>query len=133
MVKHLDVLGILFWVWAGMQLLVGLFLVVLYILMGAGMGVAGATGGDEEMMIIGAIFGVGGLVAGLFVIAFSLPAIALGYGLRKRRPWARILGFVVAALALMNIPLGTALGIFAFVVLMDKDVAAELSGRAVPA
>lgn len=41
-----------------------------------------------------------------------------GWGLLQRESWARILALVVGFLALLNVPLGTALGIYTLWVLL---------------
>jgi hypothetical protein len=38
----------------------------------------------------------------------------VGYGLTKRRRWAKPLALTLAVISLVNIPVGTALGIYAF-------------------
>jgi len=48
----------------------------------------------------------------LFAVGF-LPLL-VGYGLMKRRRWAKPLGICLAGISLINIPIGTALGIYAF-------------------
>lgn len=51
-----------------------------------------------------------------FMIVISLfvwPPLLVGYGLLKRRAWARPLGIASAVVSLINIPIGTALGIYA--------------------
>ena len=40
--------------------------------------------------------------------------MAVGYGLTKRKRWAKPLGLALAVISLVNIPIGTALGIYAF-------------------
>jgi hypothetical protein len=67
---------------------------------------------------------------GLFLFVISLPGLLAGYGLLQRRPWARILGIIVGALHVFNIPIGTAIGIYTFVVLADPQ--AEAYFRSVP-
>ncbi len=50
-----------------------------------------------------------------FVIVFlvvGLLPLVVGYALRKRRTWAKPLGFALAVISLVNIPVGTALGIY---------------------
>jgi len=47
----------------------------------------------------------------LFVV--GLLPLAVGYGLRGRRRWAKPLGLSLAVISLINIPVGTALGIYA--------------------
>lgn len=48
----------------------------------------------------------------LLLVAGLLP-LAVGYALKKRKRWARPLGFSLAVISLINIPVGTALGIYA--------------------
>jgi hypothetical protein len=57
---------------------------------------------------------IGGLVIGL-----SIPALVAGIGVLARKSWARILGVIVAVFALINFPIGTLIGIYAIVVLMQ--------------
>jgi|SRR6267154_2367269 len=46
----------------------------------------------------------------LFLV--GLIPLAVGYGLKKRKRWARPLGLVLAVISMINIPVGTALGIY---------------------
>jgi uncharacterized membrane protein len=46
----------------------------------------------------------------LFVV--GLLPLAVGYALKKRRRWAKRLGLSLAVVSLINIPVGTALGIY---------------------
>jgi hypothetical protein len=46
----------------------------------------------------------------LFMV--GLLPLLVGYGLRKRRRWAKPLGICLAVISLINIPIGTALGIY---------------------
>lgn len=55
------------------------------------------------------------------ILTLSLPCLVLGFGLYNFRPWARILGLVLAALNLLNVPLGTALSLYAFWVLLKPE------------
>ena len=57
----------------------------------------------------------------LFLIIISLPALVAGIGLFLRQGWARILTLIVAALGLLNIPIGTALGIYTIWVLVQPE------------
>lgn len=58
------------------------------------------------------------------VLVLSLPCLILGYGLVNLRPWARILGIVLAALNLLNFPFGTAVSLYAFWVLLKPETEA---------
>lgn len=55
------------------------------------------------------------------ILTLSLPCLVLGFGLYNFRPWARVLGLVLAALNLLNVPLGTALSLYAFWVLLKPE------------
>jgi hypothetical protein len=62
--------------------------------------------------------------AGLMFAVFGIAHLALAWGLHERQPWARLLGIVIAFLALFRVPFGTALGIYTLWVLLP-----ESSGR----
>jgi Mg2+/Co2+ transporter CorB len=56
-----------------------------------------------------------GVIAFLVLLfAVGLLPLAVGYGLTKRKRWAKPLGLTLAFISLVNIPIGTALGIYAF-------------------
>lgn len=57
----------------------------------------------------------------LFLIVISLPGLIGGIGLFLRQGWARILTLIVAAFGLLNIPIGTALGIYTIWVLVQPE------------
>jgi hypothetical protein len=95
-------------------------------------------GGVVMIVLAGSIFGHLGRVAEMppeiFVwlrpIMVSLGSITLvkaaagffaGWGLLHREPWARILALIVGFLALLNIPFGTALGIYTLWVLLPAQ------------
>jgi hypothetical protein len=54
----------------------------------------------------------GGLIiATLFIIVGLLPVI-VGYGFRRRARWVKPAGITLAVVSMVNIPIGTALGIY---------------------
>jgi hypothetical protein len=57
---------------------------------------------------------------GLMVIAIGSVAILAGYALLTQKSWGRILAIVLAVLALIKIPFGTALGIYTLWVLAPQ-------------
>lgn len=68
----------------------------------------------------------GGLAfAGFWVGMFAVLEIVVAWGLFERRPWARILGLVLAFLALLRFPFGTALGIYTLWALLPAGSAQE--------
>ena len=50
----------------------------------------------------------------ILLFAVGLLPLLVGYALMKRRRWAKPLGHCLAVISLINIPIGTALGIYTF-------------------
>lgn len=102
---HRRILGIFFIVMNALTLLVALGFGAFGLALGQfGMQHASA---DERVMVTAILVGV----TGCFFL-MGLPGIITGIGLLKRRPWSRTLALVMGVLALPNVPLGTALGIY---------------------
>ena len=113
--KHVTVLG---WLHIGLNLfMLFIGLVVFFILIGAGL-----LSADGEAMSILAV--VGTVVLGIMVV-ISIPGIIAGWGLLKRKSWARILALVIGVLSLMNIPFGTILGVYTLWALLLHEDASE--------
>jgi hypothetical protein len=111
--KHVTILG---WLHLALNLFT-LFIGVLvfFILIGTGL-----LSGDGEAMTVLALVGV--FVLGILVVV-SIPGIITGWGLLKRKSWSRPLAIVIGFLSLMNVPFGTALGVYTFWVLLANDEA----------
>jgi hypothetical protein len=69
-----------------------------------------ATPGGNSLSTFWLAFGVAAFVILLLVVAL-LPLV-VGYALTKRTRWARPLGLSLAVVSLINVPIGTALGIY---------------------
>ncbi len=111
MKQHVQILAWCFIIYSGILLLLAGFL--FFVIGGAGV----MSGDHQAMLITGA---VATFVSALFVI-LALPGLIVGFGLMKHQPWARIVGIVLAALHLLSFPIGTALGIYALWVLLNKE------------
>ncbi len=57
----------------------------------------------------------------VIVMFFSLLGIVGGIGLFSYKPWARILVMIVSAINCLNVPIGTAKGIYSIWVLMQPE------------
>lgn len=70
-----------------------------------------------------AIFITSGIatVVGAFLAVTSLPSIIGGVGLLQRRNWARILILIVAVFDVFNVPVGTAITVYTFWVLLQDE------------
>ena len=65
-------------------------------------------------------------IGGLIVVT-SIPEIIGGIGLLKKQGWARILVLILGFLNLLDIPIGTALGVYTIWVLLKEESAQILS------
>lgn len=54
----------------------------------------------------------------LFLMGTAILGIVTGWGLLERRPWARMLAIVLGCIFLVDMPFGTALGIYTLWVLL---------------
>jgi hypothetical protein len=119
MEKHIAVVGALQIGLSILGILIGV--IVFVVLIGAGM-----ISQDNDAMFILSIIAVSVLS---LILILSVPGIIGGIGVLKRREWARILVLVLSAIDLLNIPIGTAVGIYSiWVLIQDETVAAFKSG-----
>ncbi len=116
---HVSILGWLLIVTNALFLALAAFLFLLLV------GIGFATGEPEARNILSVI---GVSLAVLFTI-LGIPGIVAGAGLLARQAWGRILAMVVAILGLVNIPLGTAIGLYTLWVLLQNSAAAYFAGR----
>lgn len=112
--KHVTLLGALFIAYHVIGLLVGFVIMTV-------LSTIGCLSGDPVAVTILSTIGVG---IGMFLIVLSIPGLVAGIWLLMRRPWARILALIVGAFQLIDIPLGTALGIYTFWVLLNDETIA---------
>lgn len=68
-----------------------------------------------------ALFAMVFMVVAIAVGVTAIPCVIAGVGLIRFRPWARILAIVVAVFQIPNLPLGTALAIYTFVVMFNPE------------
>ena len=109
---HVNVIAYINIAFGALGVLIGIGFCVFFIVMG------GVVVDDPEAGRILPIFGGGFLV--LFMI-LSVPGIIGGIGLLKRKSWSRILVIILGVLSLINIPIGTAMGIYTIWVLMNNE------------
>ena len=118
MTTHVKVVAVLYIAFSAIGLIAATFL---GLALGVAGGVVGAHADAHDAAIALPIIGLAGSALIVFILALSLPGLITGIGLLKMKPWARIAGMVLAVLHLINIPLGTALGIYALWVLLNKE------------
>lgn len=115
---HVKVLAILHLVLSGCMALAAFTLMLIF---GGASAIVGATAPAEDAVIALPIIGITGMALAAFLLALAVPGLLAGYGLLKRQNWARILTIIISAIQLLNIPVGTVLGIYGLWVLLSKD------------
>ena len=105
---HVRLLGILWLALSALRLIPGLFLVAL---------------GGARLFPPDAPRFVGTLLPaiGMVFLFFAGIGIAAGCGLLARQPWARMLAIIFGALSLIDIPFGTAIGVYTLWVLLPAE------------
>lgn len=115
--QHVTLLGAFLIAHSVLSLIVAM---VLFVSIAGG----GMLSGDATAMAITGT--VAAVLAGFFIL-LALPGLIAGIGLLRRQSWARILALIVCILGLLEIPIGTALGIYGIYVLTRDETAAQLS------
>ena len=121
--SHLHLLGILQLLWGAIGLLLG----VSTLLLAIGAVAIGVTSADDRL--------AAGVTAGAFLI-FAVALLIGGGGnlwagraLRRRQSHGRLAVLWLGALNIFALPFGTALGIYAFWVLLHNETRAAFLGR----
>ena len=125
MTTHVKVLGVLYIVLSALGVASALFL---WLAVGTASSIVGVAADPQDAAVALPIIGVAGTALVVFLLAISLPGLITGIGLLKLQPWARIVGIVLSAINLINIPFGTALGIYGLWVLLNKETEQMFSG-----
>lgn len=128
MQTHVKVLGVLYLAVSAFFLVGALFLILAA---GSAAGIVGASAEPQDAAIAIPIIGIAGTALAMFLGVFSIPGLIAGYGLLQFKPWARIVGIVLSAISLINIPIGTVIGIYGLWVLLNKDTERLFTGTSV--
>lgn len=119
---HVRILGYLHIVFGALGILGAVAVLVVF---GGIAGIVGlASNRDPDALVAVPVLGILGAAIAILVLLLSLPGLIAGAGLLKFRPWARILTIVLSVLNLLNVPIGTALGVYGFWVLLRPDTEA---------
>jgi hypothetical protein len=112
--EHIRLLGILWMALSAINVVGGMVLVVIANTLFAAHGNVPPTGAAvwlrPFLTFIGAL-----------VLAKAALGFISGWGLLQHEPWGRLLSLIAAFISLFNIPLGTALGIYTFWVLLPSQ------------
>jgi hypothetical protein len=117
MATHVKVLAMIHIVFGALGVIGAIAILAIF---GGIAGLVGSTGEPGSAAAAPLLGGIGGLIA-VVVAVVSLPGLITGIGLLNFRPWARIVGIILSAIHLINVPFGTALGIYGLWVLLNRD------------
>lgn len=119
MTRHIDLLAVFFQMWGALALVAGTAILVLAV--GA---LAIVT--SAERAALGPDVAAG-LTVGFFFV-FAAAALAwggihlwAGFAMRGHKAWARLAGLALAVLNLFFLPVGTALAVYTFWVLLSNE------------
>ena len=124
MQTHLKVLAILHIVFGVLGVLIGLGVFAMF---GGIAGIIQLDHDPDAAFVVPMMGAIGALVL-ICALVLSVPGVIAGFGLLSFQPWARILTIVLSILHLVNIPFGTALGIYGLWALFSTD-GARLFGQ----
>jgi len=110
--KHVQLIGILWIVYGIMGLLFAFFVFLVLF---------GVSFIPDMGNIAPGILRLIAWIASLFFLALAVPQIIAGMGLMRRKEWGRILTLIVSFFHLISFPLGTALGVYSFVILLKPE------------
>lgn len=115
MPSHLHLLWVLQVVWGGIGLLLGVSTVMLAV---AAAAIGVTTGGDE---VAAGITAVAFLVCAVLLLAAGAANAWAGRAMKRRLPNGRLATLALAVPNLFILPFGTALGVYAFWVLLHDE------------
>ena len=119
MAKHINILGSLFLTCSLLMISFG-FAVNYFV------PIAGDISGNPNAIRITSIIGES---IGIFLFIIALPGLICGYGLLTKKSWSRIFGIILSCLSLINIPFGTAIGIYGLWILFKDETKQLLSSQ----
>ena len=108
--EHNKILGIMHLVYGGMHALSLVVMLFVFLIMGITIPF-GFSGRDAPPA---ALFAVIGIIVFVFMLVLTIPPFVAGYGFLKRKQWSKVAGVISACLALLSVPMGTALGVYTF-------------------
>lgn len=116
MKAHVAILGFIYAILGGLQVLGGL----LVALFGVGGGMLAWVGGGDGSGMAGAVIGMLGVGIALFILFWGAIAALTGWGLLTRRQWGRWLGVILSVLNVLSFSWISLFGIYGLWALLGK-------------
>jgi len=111
MEKHINVVAALQIGFSILWIVIGI--IILFIL--------SMIGGFVEDKDANFILPLIGQIIAAFLFLISVPGVIAGIGLLKKKEWGRVLTLILSVIGLMNVPVGTAVGIYCIWVLVQEE------------
>jgi cytochrome bd-type quinol oxidase subunit 2 len=112
--RHLDLLSLLLTI---SGVLAGLTAVSL---MALGIGAAVLMASPQSAGVAASVAAGTFFILAVLLLAYAAASIAAGRGLRRREHWSRLVALILSLINLFVVPFGTALGVYAFWVLLRE-------------
>jgi hypothetical protein len=109
--EHNKTLGICHLAYGGLMIL---FMLAMFIFMGAMISAIPSRPGAPDPEMPAAIFGIFFAFMLIYSLIFFVPSLIAGYAMLKRKTWARTASIVAAVTEVISFPLGTAVGVYSF-------------------
>lgn len=119
--QHVPILGWIHIISGAVFLVIGL---VMFLLL-AGLGLFAGAGDPDAPFVLFIV----GLCTGGLMFVLALPIMLAGWGLLRRKTWARVLALIVAVINIFNVPIGTAIGAYTLYVLLQPEATAYFGGE----
>ena len=107
--EHNKYLGIAHWVYAGLHALMGVFVGVMMVVMFSTMPSSPRNPPPPPAFL----FVMAAFIL-VFTVGWVVPSMIAGYGLLKRKKWAKTASIIAGVFAAAQLPIGTAVAIYSF-------------------
>jgi len=112
--EHVRLLGILWIAYSALHVLAGVVVIIVaQVILGHALHIHNGPPPEVSIWLRPLLTFIG-----WFILAKAAAGFIAGLGLLQRQEWARIVALVVGFVALLNVPIGTALGIYTLWVLL---------------
>lgn len=125
MLTHIRLLGVLYLVWGGLGVLLG----VAMLLLGAGAAAIARRPIHEGTELAAGLTAALLVLVGLLLVAGGAVHAWVGAALGRRQSLARLAGLALALVNLFLFPLGTALGSYSLYVLLQNETRRVFEGE----
>jgi hypothetical protein len=127
MISHIKILGWIHIIFGALGLMAA---VVIFTVFGGLAGLVGISGDSDGRAAAPILVLIGGIVL-VIIAVLSIPGLIGGIGLINFKPWARVFMIVLSAMHILNVPIGTILGIYGLWALVNPETEALFANRGV--